>query len=71
MLEQNESERLTRCMRGSVKGMPLLLALRSDPEDTLEADRLSMGTPEERDERLLRVVELGVDGLIRAGTSVG
>lgn len=69
--EQNESERLTLCIRGSGRGIPLLLVLNNDSEDKVDTERRkTRGVDEERVEKLSRVVELGVDDwFIRAGTS--
>jgi hypothetical protein len=71
--EQNESDRFTRCTRGSGIDMPLLLLLNMDREleDKVEAGRCKGRGWEEKDEKLFKVVELGVDGLMRDGTSVG
>jgi len=50
----------------------LLLLLNNEPEEIVEAERCkSRGSEEDREEILLRVVELGVDGLMRDGTSAG
>lgn len=71
--EQNESDRLTRWTRGSGIDMPLLLLLNMErePEDKVEAVRRKARGWEEKEEKLFNVVELGVDGLMRDGTSVG
>lgn len=42
-----------------------------EPEDKVEAERCKTRGWEEKDEKLLSVVELGVDGLMRDGTSLG
>ena len=42
-----------------------------DPEDKVEVGRCMGQGWEENDEKLFSVVELGVDGLMRDGTSVG
>ena len=69
---ENESDRLTRWTRGSGIDMSLLLLLNMDrePEDKVEAERRKEQGWEEKDEKLFSVVELGVDGLMRDGTSV-
>ena len=71
--EQKESDRLTRWTRGSGRDIPLLLLLNieREPEDRVEAERWKARGWEAKDEKLFRVVELGVDGLVRDGTSVG
>lgn len=69
-----ESERLTRWIRGSARGpswidMPSLLLLNMDEVEKVEAERRRIrGWAEVRDDR---VEELGVEGLMRDGTSVG
>jgi len=69
--EYSESERLTRWRRGS-RGIPPLLLLNKEPEEMVEAERCKRrGAEEDRDEMLLRVDELGVEGLMRGGTSAG
>jgi len=70
---EKESDRLTRWTRGSGIDMSLLLLLNMDrePEDKVEAERRKERGWEEKDEKLFSVVELGVDGLMRDGTSVG
>ena len=70
--EHDESERLTRWRRGSERGMPPLLLLNKEPEEMVEAERCKRrGAEEDRDEMLFRVEELGVEGLMRGGTSAG
>jgi hypothetical protein len=49
----------------------LLLNIDREPEDKVEAERCKAWGREEKDEKLFTVVELGVDGLMRDGTSVG
>ena len=68
-----ESDCLTRWTRGSGIDMSLLLLLNMErePEDKVEAERRKERGWEEKDEKLFKVVELGVDGLMREGTSVG
>jgi hypothetical protein len=68
-----ESNCLTRWTRGSGIDMSLLLLLNMErePEDKVEAERRKERGWEEKDERLFNVVELGVDGLMSDGTSVG
>ena len=70
---ERESDRLTRWTRGSGIDMSLLLLLNMDrePDDKVEAERRKERGWEEKDEKLFSVVELGVDGLMRDGTSVG
>ena len=68
-----ESDCLTRWTRGSGIDMSLLLLLNMErePEDKVEAERRKERGWEEKDEKLFNVVELGVDGFMRDGTSVG
>lgn len=48
----------------------LLLLLNKEPEEMVEAEQCKRRGPEEdRDEMLLSVDELGVEGLMRGGTS--
>lgn len=49
----------------------LLLNMEREPEDKVEAERRKERGWEEKDDKLFNVVELGVDGLMRDGTSVG
>ena len=52
--------------------MPALLVLNNEPEEVEDAERCkSRGAEEDREEILLRVDELGVEGLMRSGTSAG
>ena len=70
--EYSESERLTRWRRGSERGMPPLLLLNKEPEEMVDEERCkTRGAEEDREEILFRVDELGVEGLMRAGTSAG
>ena len=68
-----ESDCLTRWTRGSGIDMSLLLLLnmKREPEDKIEAEQCKERGWEEKDEKLFNVVELGVDGFMRDGTSVG
>lgn len=70
---QNVSERRTRCTRGSGSGFPLLLLLSMEMDVDEREDRVRRMTRgcDDKDDSVLRVDELGVDGLIREGTSEG
>lgn len=69
---QKESERRTRCTRGSASEMPLLLLLsmEMEAEERDEVVRRRARGWDESEERLVRVEELGVDGLMREGRSL-
>jgi len=69
---QKESERRTRCTRGSASEMPmlLLLSMEMEAEERVEEVRRRASGWDESDERLVRVEELGVDGLMREGRSL-
>lgn len=49
--------------------MPPLLLLNKEPEEMVEERCKRRGAEEDRDEMLFRVEELGVEGLMRGGTS--
>jgi hypothetical protein len=67
----NDSDLLTRCTLGSGNASPLLLIMEMEEAEVRERLELRLRAAAEKEESVLRVDELGVDGLMREGTLLG